>query len=328
MSDTARLATAVTPTSPCPSSDCPRWCCPAPSSPSRSTATPPGSRSRPPAAATAGCSLLAAPDRATTGDIGVVARVPNTATLPNGEPAAIVQAEQRGAHRDALHTSDRGADHADVELLTDARPTPRVEAAARELRVVLEEIAKLRQSRRLPEILRTIAEPGALADAVTTWSEVDDERRAEVLHAVDLEQRVAAGHRVGAGSTSPSCRSPRRSAPTSPKGSTSSSATTCCASSSPPSARSSARATTTWSASTAPSSTSSRSHLPEKTATFVDKEIDRLERMSQQSPEHCWVRTWLDRVFELPWATRTPDQLELDDGPRHSSTPTTTASTT
>ena len=33
--------------------------------------------------------------------------------------------------------------------------------------------------------------------------------------------------------------------------------------------------------------------------------------MSQQSPEHAWVRTWLDRVFELPWATRTDDQLDL-----------------
>jgi ATP-dependent Lon protease len=55
-----------------------------------------------------------------------------------------------------------------------------------------------------------------------------------------------------------------------------------------------------------------RDHLPEKTANFVAKEIDRLERMSAQSPEHSWVRTWLDRVFELPWATRTPDQLQLD----------------
>ena len=124
------------------------------------------------------------------GDIGVVARVPNTATLPSGEQAAIVQAERR-ARLVTVHASERGTDHADVELIADTRPTPRVEAATRELRVVLEEIAKLRQSRRLPEILRTVNEAGALADAVTTWSEADDERRAQVLHTLDIEQRVA-----------------------------------------------------------------------------------------------------------------------------------------
>ena len=34
--------------------------------------------------------------------------------------------------------------------------------------------------------------------------------------------------------------------------------------------------------------------------------------MGQQSPEHSWIRTWLDRIFELPWNTRTDDQLDLD----------------
>ena len=33
--------------------------------------------------------------------------------------------------------------------------------------------------------------------------------------------------------------------------------------------------------------------------------------MSPQSPEHSWIRTWLDRVFELPWSTSTDDQLDL-----------------
>ena len=30
------------------------------------------------------------------------------------------------------------------------------------------------------------------------------------------------------------------------------------------------------------------------------REIDRLERTSEQSPEHGWIRTWLDTVLELP----------------------------
>src|SRR5690606_7661645 len=28
-------------------------------------------------------------------------------------------------------------------------------------------------------------------------------------------------------------------------------------------------------------------------------------------PEHGWIRTWLDRVFELPWGVRSEDNLDL-----------------
>ena len=50
--------------------------------------------------------------------------------------------------------------------------------------MVLEEIAKLRQSRRLPEILRTVGEPGALADAVVIGSRIIEEiETAGVEHA-------------------------------------------------------------------------------------------------------------------------------------------------
>ena len=50
---------------------------------------------------------------------------------------------------------------------------------------------------------------------------------------------------------------------------------------------------------------------PEAAYNTIAKEIDRLERTSSQSPEHGWIRTWLDRVFELPWNTRSEDNLDL-----------------
>ncbi len=53
--------------------------------------------------------------------------------------------------------------------------------------------------------------------------------------------------------------------------------------------------------------------LPEKVAEAVSREIDRLERMSEQSPEHSWIRTWLDTMFEVPWSQRTDDRLDLDE---------------
>jgi len=53
--------------------------------------------------------------------------------------------------------------------------------------------------------------------------------------------------------------------------------------------------------------------LPEKVAEAIAKEIDRLERMSEQSPEHSWIRTWLDTMFDVPWGTKTEDRLDLDE---------------
>ena len=52
-------------------------------------------------------------------------------------------------------------------------------------------------------------------------------------------------------------------------------------------------------------------NLPETTYNTIAKEIDRLERTSSQSPEQGWIRTWLDRVFELPWDNRSEDNLDL-----------------
>jgi len=53
--------------------------------------------------------------------------------------------------------------------------------------------------------------------------------------------------------------------------------------------------------------------LPEKVADAIEREIDRLERMSEQSPEHSWIRTWLDTIFEVPWGDRSEDRLDLDE---------------
>ena len=52
--------------------------------------------------------------------------------------------------------------------------------------------------------------------------------------------------------------------------------------------------------------------MPEAVSDVVEREIDRFERTSEQSPEHSWIDTWLSTVFELPWGSRTDDRLELD----------------
>ncbi|WP_225823281.1 endopeptidase La [Streptomyces naphthomycinicus] len=51
--------------------------------------------------------------------------------------------------------------------------------------------------------------------------------------------------------------------------------------------------------------------LPEKVREAALKEVDKLERSSDQSPEGSWIRTWLDTVLEMPWNDRTEDAYDI-----------------
>jgi len=52
---------------------------------------------------------------------------------------------------------------------------------------------------------------------------------------------------------------------------------------------------------------------PEQVCAAIGREIDRLERTGEQSPEYSWIRTWLDTMFEIPWGTHSEDRLDLDE---------------
>ncbi|MGW2342816.1 endopeptidase La [Streptomyces sp. NPDC001661] len=51
--------------------------------------------------------------------------------------------------------------------------------------------------------------------------------------------------------------------------------------------------------------------LPETVREAALKEVEKLERASDQSPEGSWIRTWLDTVLELPWNERTEDSYDI-----------------
>jgi ATP-dependent Lon protease len=51
--------------------------------------------------------------------------------------------------------------------------------------------------------------------------------------------------------------------------------------------------------------------LPEKVREAAMREVNKLERSSDQSPESGWIRTWLDTILELPWSTTTTDSTDV-----------------
>ena len=47
--------------------------------------------------------------------------------------------------------------------------------------------------------------------------------------------------------------------------------------------------------------------VPDAVREALLREVAKLERSSDQSPETAWIRTWLDTVLELPWSVTTED---------------------
>ena len=241
-------------------------------------------------------------------DIAVVARVPNVGNLPTGESAAIVQVERR-ARVASIESTPGAATFAVVEPVIDGVVSSSVEAATRELRATLELIAQLRNSRRLPELLRTIDAPGQLADSVALWAEFADGDRMRVLQAVEVSDRVDAIH-----SWARSHLNELQVAETIRND----------VSEGMDKQQREFMLRQQLNAIRKELGEGNddvvgdyRSRLDELDAAdnvkvFVSKELDRFERMSEQSPEHGWVRTWLDRIFEMPWGKRTDDTLDLD----------------
>ncbi len=239
--------------------------------------------------------------------VGTIAHVEQVGELPVGGTAAILRGVQR-ARVGAGVVTERAGLWVEAELVSDPAPTPRVDAAHRDLRAVATVVAERRRSRRLPEILRTVHEAGALADAIAGWSDDPAERKVAVLEAVEVGDRVEqitlqlkdmlaeldVTDKIR-NDVSENLESAQRehllrqqmAAIRKELGEDGDD----------PAGEYRAKA--------------AELPLPEKVAKAVNDEIDRLERAGGQGPEQGWIRTWLDRVLALPWGTTTTDSLDL-----------------
>jgi ATP-dependent Lon protease len=53
--------------------------------------------------------------------------------------------------------------------------------------------------------------------------------------------------------------------------------------------------------------------MPEDVRTQAERELGRLERTSEQSPEYGWIRTYLDWLLDVPWSAKTDDNLDISE---------------
>ncbi len=248
-----------------------------------------------------------------TSTVGVIGVIEQVGEMPTGGRVIVVRTLQRAFVVEEI-ASERVGRWLTVQPLDEPRATPRVEALGRELRAVAEGIAETRRSRRLPELLRTTTHPGALADAITAWSDGDADQRLTVLELTELGARLdfvlrwakeylaelSVGAKIRDDVTEGMEKQQRDYL-----------------------LRQQMAAIRKELGEEDAGIDDYRTKLdelgnrvPEPVRASIVRELERLERTNGQSPEHSWIRTWLDRVFDIPWAVRTSEQLDIVDARR------------
>ncbi len=124
-------------------------------------------------------------------NVGTVAEVSDRVRLPGGAQATAVQGLHRGV-AGAAHTLPDGRLFVEVEERPDEVPVDgRTRNLEREYRAVVEEILELRgDDGRVSAFVRSISEPGALADTSGYSPDIAYDHRVELLQALDVTERL------------------------------------------------------------------------------------------------------------------------------------------
>ncbi len=123
--------------------------------------------------------------------VGTVAEVAEQVRLPGGGKAVALAGLHRGI-AGAAHTDPEGKLRVEVEPHPDDEPVDgKTRDLEREYRAVVEEILELRgDDGRIAAFLRSITEPGALADTAGYSPDLNYEQKVELLSTLDVTERL------------------------------------------------------------------------------------------------------------------------------------------
>jgi ATP-dependent Lon protease len=122
--------------------------------------------------------------------VGTVSQVAERMRIPGGGQAIAVEGLDRGIAGSAVAGTD-GALRVEVTPHTDAAGGERARELTREYRAVVEEILDLRDADpRVQAFLRSITEPGALADTAGYSPDLSFEQKREILETLDVTERL------------------------------------------------------------------------------------------------------------------------------------------
>jgi ATP-dependent Lon protease len=124
-------------------------------------------------------------------NVGTVAEVTDRVRLPGGGRAVALNGLHRGV-AGAASTDSRGRLFVEVEERPDENPAPiETRELEREYRAVVEEILELRgDDGRIAAFVRSISDPGTLADTAGYSPDLSFEQKVELLETVDVKERL------------------------------------------------------------------------------------------------------------------------------------------
>src|SRR6478735_3364894 len=242
--------------------------------------------------------------------VGTIATIESTGQLPSGVPALVVRAHERAL----LRTGVAGTG---TVLWLQAEPvhpevTDEARALASELRAGFRELFEAMGGRRLAEVLRGLDEPDALADAAGWWPDLSLERKVELLETVDVTERVR--RVLGWVKEALAEHAMQEKIRTEVSDGLEKNQREFILRQQLAAIRKELGDSEGGDAAQGPDAYREKlaeRDLPEAVRVAAEREVDKLERSSEQSPEHGWIITWLDTVLEIPWGTSSTDNLEL-----------------
>jgi ATP-dependent Lon protease len=246
--------------------------------------------------------------------VGTVGKVEDVGSLPSGMEAVVI----RGLHRATIGAGVPGTGDAtwvQVEPSPDpSEPTERARELAREYRAVLENIVDSRGVPQVAEFLRGIQDPGAMADTAGYSPDLSFEQKVEILETLDVEQRlekVLAWSRdiLGELSLKDKIRQDVREGMEKTQ-------REYLLRQQMDAIKKELGEEGGGDAVAEYRRKIEESGMPEGARREAERELGRLEQMSEQSPEYGWIRTYLDWMTEIPWSVRTEDNLDIADARR------------
>jgi ATP-dependent Lon protease len=244
--------------------------------------------------------------------IGTVAQLVETGKLPTGADVSILQ----GLHRARIGSGQSdigGALWVQVEPLPDGDPTDSARELAREYRALIESLLESRGAGRVIEAVRSVRHPGQLADLSGYSPDLSVEQRLTVLETLDIEDRlteliawtkdiladVSVREKIRTEVNEGMEKTQRdyllRQQMEAIKKQLGEGGDNLAAG---------YRARL------------EDAGMPDMVRKEVEREIDRFEATSEQNPEHGWIRTYLDWIFEIPWNVRSEDNFDLAEARR------------
>jgi len=241
--------------------------------------------------------------------VGTVAKVEDSGEMPSGSRAVVV----RGLERGVIGAGVPGTGAAlwvQVEAAQETAPSERAYELAREYRAVVSNILEDRGARQLMEALRGITDPGAMADTAGYSPDLTFEQKIELLETVDVEKRL---ERVlaWARDTLADLALKERIRHDVSEGMEATQREFLLRQQLAAIRKELGEGAEGEGVVEQYRATLAEADLPDAVRVAVEREIDRLERTSEQSPEHGWIRTWLDTVTEVPWGKRSDDHLDV-----------------